>query len=210
MTGERRAAPLNGRTRVWREPRLPQPGGRAPAPGELALVQSFVNSHYDLELEHGADLFASPAALGLWLARRGLIGPTDDALTAAELTRAIAVREGLRSLARDRRATEAPLTKLNRAAAGAAVELRFTSRGPSFVASRCAPVERALGLVLAIAARAMIDGGWERLKICPGVDCGWAFYDHSRNLSGRWCSMEVCGGRAKARAHYRRRRDEAR
>jgi predicted RNA-binding Zn ribbon-like protein len=54
----------------------------------------------------------------------------------------------------------------------------------------------------------MLDGTWDRLKACPGHDCGWAFYDHSRNQTGRWCSMSVCGGRAKARAHYHRRRDE--
>jgi predicted RNA-binding Zn ribbon-like protein len=67
-------------------------------------------------------------------------------------------------------------------------------------------VNGALGVVLAITARAMVDGSWSRLKVCPGEDCGWAFYDHSRNQTGRWCSMSVCGGRAKARAHYRRRR----
>jgi predicted RNA-binding Zn ribbon-like protein len=55
-------------------------------------------------------------------------------------------------------------------------------------------------------AAAMLDGSFSRLKICPGPDCDWAFYDHSRNQSGRWCSMAVCGGRVKARAHYHRRR----
>ena len=34
--------------------------------------------------------------------------------------------------------------------------------------------------------------------------CGWLFYDTSRNRSRRWCSMESCGNRAKARRHYRR------
>ncbi len=65
-------------------------------------------------------------------------------------------------------------------------------------------VDGAIGLLLAITARTMLDGSWSRLKVCPGDHCGWAFYDHSRNQTGRWCSMSVCGGRAKARAHYRR------
>jgi predicted RNA-binding Zn ribbon-like protein len=43
------------------------------------------------------------------------------------------------------------------------------------------------------------------LKACPGRHCGWAFYDHSRNQSARWCSMQICGDREKARAYYRRR-----
>ena len=36
--------------------------------------------------------------------------------------------------------------------------------------------------------------------------CGWLFFDASRNRSRRWCSMEDCGNRAKARLHYSRRR----
>jgi predicted RNA-binding Zn ribbon-like protein len=191
---------------VWHEPRLRQPGSREPAPGELALVQSFINSHYDLEFEHGADLFASTAALARWLERRGLLGGAADSLSQRDVRRALAVREGLRALAKGN-AAGLGLAGLNEAAAGAAIEVRFSPSGPSCVPGGRNPIDRALAIVLAVAARAMIDGSWFRLKICPGEDCGWAFYDHSRNQSGRWCSMAVCGGRAKARAHYRRRRD---
>jgi predicted RNA-binding Zn ribbon-like protein len=185
---------------------VPQPGGRERAPGELALVQSFINSHYDLELEHGADLFATPASLAGWLKRRGLAPRTEA--TRDDVRRAVAVREGLRALARSgngARPSDA-VAALNAAASGLAVEVRFATGAPRLVAGAPAGLERALGTVLAITARAMIDGSWARLKVCPGEQCGWAFYDHSRNLSGRWCSMAVCGGRAKARAHYRRRR----
>jgi predicted RNA-binding Zn ribbon-like protein len=189
---------------------VPQPGGRERAPGELALVQSFINSHYDLELEHGADLFATPASLAGWLKRRGLAPRTEagPSVTRTDVRRAVAVREGLRALAQSRhgaRPSDA-VAALNAAASGLAVEVRFADGAPRFVAGAPAGLECALGSVLAITARAMIDGSWARLKVCPGEQCGWAFYDHSRNLSGRWCSMAVCGGRAKARAHYRRRR----
>ncbi len=34
--------------------------------------------------------------------------------------------------------------------------------------------------------------------------CGYLFIDHSKNHSRRWCSMESCGNRAKARRHYAR------
>lgn len=222
---------------AWREPPAPQPGARPPAPGDLALVQSFINSHYDLEVEHGADLFATPDALAEWLTSRGLLEKTErvllerttsvplerttsiplqgarpnNSLIEADVGRAIAVREGLRALARAN-ADPVPAgladarSALNEAARGAAVELRFLDPGPRFVASAATGLERALGVVLAVAASAMIEGSWARLKVCPGEDCGWAFYDHSRNQSGRWCSMAVCGGRAKARGYYRRRR----
>jgi predicted RNA-binding Zn ribbon-like protein len=38
--------------------------------------------------------------------------------------------------------------------------------------------------------------------------CGWLFLDTSRNRSRRWCSMEGCGNRAKARLHYQRQHPE--
>ena len=72
--------------------------------------------------------------------------------------------------------------------------------------SRAAGVDAALGAVLAAAFAAMADGTWRRLKACPGERCGWAFYDRSVNGSAAWCSMRVCGGRAKARAYYARKR----
>jgi predicted RNA-binding Zn ribbon-like protein len=34
--------------------------------------------------------------------------------------------------------------------------------------------------------------------------CGYLFYDTSRNHSRRWCSMQSCGNRAKAKRHYQR------
>ena len=86
------------------------------------------------------------------------------------------------------------------------VEVRIAADGPRYTRVESAGVAGALGLILAITAQAMLEGTWARLKVCPGEHCGWAFYDHSRNQSGRWCSMAVCGGRAKAKAHYRRRR----
>jgi predicted RNA-binding Zn ribbon-like protein len=206
MTGKAGAA-------TWMKTVGPQPGGRAPAPGRLALLQSFINSHYDLEREHGRDLLDSPPALAAWLTRHGLQTTRHPRLTEQDRLRAVAVREGLRELARangvNARAQPDPeaLSSLNAAAERAAVEFRFDRAGrPHLTPTARASLNRALGDVLAIAAVSIIEGTWEHLKICPGEDCGWAFYDHSRNQSGRWCSMSVCGGRAKVRAHYRRTR----
>jgi len=198
---------------TWSEPSTVQPGGRVRAPGALALVQAFINSHYDLEVEHGVDLFATPRALEHWIARRD---PLWDTTTRAELTvedvrRAVAVRDGLRALAAvngdgDDPAPTKALARLNEAARGAAVEMRLEEGGPRFSPVGRSPLDRTIAAVLAATASAMVDGSWACLKVCPGEHCGWAFYDHSRNQSGRWCSMSVCGGRAKARTHYRRRR----
>ena len=47
----------------------------------------------------------------------------------------------------------------------------------------------------------------KRVKECPGADdCGWLFYDTSKNASRRWCSMEGCGSRVKMRHQYARKR----
>ena len=44
------------------------------------------------------------------------------------------------------------------------------------------------------------------IRECEGALCGWFFLDESRNRRRRWCSMEACGNRAKARRFYRRKR----
>jgi len=44
----------------------------------------------------------------------------------------------------------------------------------------------------------------ERVGECQGIDCGWLFIDTSKNHSRRWCNMDSCGNRAKARRHYKR------
>ncbi len=45
-----------------------------------------------------------------------------------------------------------------------------------------------------------------RLKECAQNDCRWLFLDLSKNRSRRWCTMEECGNRAKAKRHYAKRR----
>jgi predicted RNA-binding Zn ribbon-like protein len=187
----------------------PQSGGRAPAPGELGLVQAFVNSHYDIENDHGAELLHSPRALARWLESRGLLDPALGAsLSRADLRRAIDVREGLRAMLAANNGAEwdaDAVARLNRAAGRPGVVIQFHRDGPSFE-----PYERdldgAFGVLLGIVARAGLAGRWTRFKACPGDDCGWAFYDYSRNQASAWCSMAVCGSRSKARAYRRRNR----
>lgn len=53
----------------------------------------------------------------------------------------------------------------------------------------------------------LLDPMLNRVRECAGTDCGWIFLDTSRNRSRRWCDMEDCGNRAKARRHYQRSKD---
>jgi predicted RNA-binding Zn ribbon-like protein len=186
----------------------PQSGGRDPAPGALGLVQAFVNSFWDLEHDQGAELFHSPTALAGWLSRRGLLSPTAR-LSRSDLRRALAVREGLRAmmLANNGQGLDpGAIEQVNSAVTRGGIVIQFDPDGsPSFEPQRD-DLDGALAFILSIVARAQLEGSWPRFKACPGEDCGWAFYDYSRNQASAWCSMAVCGSRAKARAYRRRNR----
>jgi predicted RNA-binding Zn ribbon-like protein len=66
-------------------------------------------------------------------------------------------------------------------------------------------LERVLWPVARSAAELLISDDRRYIKECPGEDgCGWLFVDTSRNHRRRWCDMEGCGNRAKARRHYER------
>ena len=186
----------------------PQPGQRPPAPGQLALLQAFLNTHFDLGVDWGGEVLHSPAGLRDWLTEQALLA-RGATVAPADLRRALALRRDLRAV------IEAPqdaaaLARLSESAAVTPAAVRFTRAGPRFVPGPAGGAQDALGVLAAITAAAMLDGTWSRLKLCPGEHCGWAFYDQSRNRSGRWCSMAVCGARTKARAHYARTRDRRR
>ena len=53
------------------------------------------------------------------------------------------------------------------------------------------------------ASKLLTSDNLDRVKECEDDECGWLFIDESKNRSRRWCSMEDCGNRNKARRHYR-------
>lgn len=75
----------------------------------------------------------------------------------------------------------------------------------SFDFSAAPPASALLGPVAWSAIELLERGHFERLKQCPGPDCGWLFYDSSKNNSRRWCDMASCGNRSKAQRHRARR-----
>jgi predicted RNA-binding Zn ribbon-like protein len=184
------------------------PGNTDPAktaPGPLALVQRFVNS---VDLESGEDELTSASALRDWLAERELIGARER-VTKADLRRAVEVREGLRALLMENSGL-APgaerVERLDGAVARAAMRMRFRPGAEPVLEADGSGVDGALGRLMAIVSAAVEQGTWARLKACHRDPCFWAFYDHSKNRSGRWCKMEACGNLEKARAFRERRR----
>ena len=93
---------------------------------------------------------------------------------------------------------------LNRIGRRARLVLRFDQGGEALLEPGSDDVDAALGRLLAIVHDAMETGQWPRLKACRSDDCLWAFYDHSKNRSRHWCSMEGCGSQAKARSYRQR------
>lgn len=177
------------------------------APGTLYLVQRFVNS---VDLETLEEELTAPEALRDWLAERELMQP-DEPVTEGDLRRALDVREGLRALLLANNGHELDATKverLDRAASRAGVRLSFATADEPRLVPDASGVDGALAQLMTIVAAAVEQGTWERMKACPAEDCEWAFYDQSKNRSGRWCNMAVCGNQSKAR-RYRERRKHA-
>jgi predicted RNA-binding Zn ribbon-like protein len=122
-------------------------------------------------------MLASPEGLAAWLSERGLLERGRD-VDGRGLDRVLKVREGIRALAfanNDQDLNTSAVEAMREASRGAATGIRLGSDGAQFVIAGARDVDAAVGALLAIVARAMIDGSWQRLKACPGRHCGWVF-----------------------------------
>ena len=164
--------------------------------GPLERVRRFCNT---VNRENGADAWRSPSELDTWLAREGYrVRPS----RAADLRRVRAVREAIwdsvRSGTRDAIAEVVPGVRVGCEATGGTI--RLVAAGDTVEA-----MVTELVLDICDADRA---GTFGRLKSCD--HCRWVFYDTSKSRTGRWCSMQACGGREKAKAYRRRRSSDRR
>jgi predicted RNA-binding Zn ribbon-like protein len=202
------------------------------APGRLALLQAFVNT-LDIEqatdeLSSPAALDGWLRSAGLAAGPAGL--PTDPASLPtkpaglgtdpgrqprpadtgpADLALAVELREALRGVlrshvARQPAAVAEPATKLAEIASAMRARISAAADGSLRVVAGERGSQAAFAELLLIAAEAQTLGTWSRLKVCSADDCQWAFYDRSPTRSGCWCSMRICGSRAKARAYRSR------
>ena len=171
------------------------------APHKLDLVIDFVNTR---DLEEGTDALSKPQDLAEWLAKRRLGTARTLVLDEGDHRRALELREALRSMMLANnggpRAPQAGRV-LERAARKGELGIHFADDGSASLAPRAGGFAGALARLLIPAADALGDGSWQRVKACRAADCHWAFYDRSRNRSGVWCAMAVCGNRTKVRAY---------
>jgi predicted RNA-binding Zn ribbon-like protein len=174
-------------------------------PHNLQLVIDFVNT---LDVEAGEDRTDTPAHLADWLAEQGLRTPDGMPLGAPELTEAVELRESLRRVlvAHNRGAeTAGAARQLGDVAERGRLSVCFDLDGAIEIAPLAEGYSGVLAQLLVPVALASMDGSWARVKACVADDCRWAFYDQSRNRSGRWCDMAVCGNRTKVRTYRAKR-----
>ncbi len=165
-----------------------------PAPGELRIVQAFLNTADFTQEPDVASPRSVAHCLGIW----GLVAPGED-LGGGGLKRAIEVREALRALlvaAQWDKSSDAPADRLDRAMTDATLRVRFGADGRARFEPVPDDLEGALARLCGIVVAAQLNGTWERMKICLGEKCRAAFFDFSRNQSGKWCSSRCSSRRA--------------
>jgi predicted RNA-binding Zn ribbon-like protein len=170
-------------------------------PHGLQLVLDFVNT---LDLETREEALSCPEELSAWLGERGLLGPRAPRLGDADLRVATELREALRHAMRAHtggRGAGAAAAVLERVADAGRLSVGFDAEGAARIVARAPGFPGALARLLIPVVEAAADGSWERVKACADAECEAAFYDRSRNRSGRWCDMAICGNRTKVRAY---------
>jgi predicted RNA-binding Zn ribbon-like protein len=157
-----------------------------------------------------------------WAARAGVLTAAeakqaarvalrDRAAAAHALDRAIELREALYAVfgavAARRRVPADEMRRLHTAYRDAMAHASLTQAGHRFHWQLSGGLD-VVRWHMARAAIALLESKTlRRVKRCPGAgECGWLFFDSSKNASRRWCSMEGCGNRAKLRRFLRRRR----
>src|SRR4051794_10561440 len=175
-----------------------EPGGRPKAPGRLELLQRFVNT-YNHDLPAEWDRIGSGRKAQAWLREKRLIG-SRERVTDAGAARLRGVREAARLLVvANQGGAPEPMQ-----VGPARLRVEVDDEGRTSLIADARGVEGVEATLLGIVHEAQLIDDWPRLKGCR--QCGYAFFDRSKNRSAAGCAMSICGNRTKSRAYYRRRR----
>lgn len=140
------------------------------------------------------DALGDPAEGRRWAREHGGDG------SLAELALLREARDALQDVVRG----ASPPTALSPLLEGVHQIPEFTSDGLEWTVKSLPHARLAVEVVLAWAATEQQLPG--RLRPCANDECRLFLLDRSRANRARWCSMAVCGNRAKARRHYERTR----
>jgi predicted RNA-binding Zn ribbon-like protein len=195
-------------------PRLPRRLG-----GRLCL--DFINTVDPRHGDHSYEYLKSYSDLVAWASDVDILTENEaqrllekasnhPAIATLVFQRALSLREALYQIFSDARARKSPdgeaLEVLNATLCEGMAKAQILTTSNGFVwtwSTNVLALERMLWSVARSAAELLSLGDLMNVKECPGDDgCGWLFVDTSRNHRRRWCDMEGCGNRAKARRHY--------
>ncbi len=189
---------------------LPDPVGGHPA-------LDFCNTRAGWHTGAPKEYLTSATALALWCRDSGLLAERDAAplverTRAADpeahdvLSRALSLREALYPTLLGQGTAE-QWGVLAREAARARTASALVPGEPGqparWVSSRPFRLAVLVHVVADAAESLLVTPTASAVRACPGAGCGWVFLDPRRRR--RWCSMAVCGNRAKARRHAERR-----
>jgi len=113
----------------------------------------------------------------------------------------------LSAAAGKRRIQEEDLERFNGILAEAMSSVRINQTEKGFDWACCpggSGLDSLLYRIVKSTADLLVSDQLDRIRVCADPQCGWLFLDSSRNRSRRWCSMDSCGNRAKARRFYQR------
>jgi predicted RNA-binding Zn ribbon-like protein len=195
--------------------------------GVLPLVGSelafdFTNTSSGRGGPRHIDHLRTPEHLLVWARHAKLLTPRDGGYIARRLAadpalgdrllgRALALREVIYAIgiacARGRRPRPMHVDALTQIHAAAIEKARLSPCEANFAwvwRPEDGVIEAILGPIALSALTMLSQADLTRIKQCGGEHCGWLFFDTTKNKGRRWCEMEVCGNRAKQKAHRAR------
>jgi predicted RNA-binding Zn ribbon-like protein len=172
------------------------------APGGLALVQGLMNTR--ATASGAVDLLEDLASAQRWL--------DDGLLEWSDLTGSTIVEQSLsaRGLGELRELRERVRSYVAGDRAGVRIDQPIAVVATEDGTLRTQPTGTGIGWVESAIWGAVLMAqdrdSLRRLKLCRNDLCGSAFYDRSKNNSGVWHDVHVCGNAANLRASRARRR----
>jgi predicted RNA-binding Zn ribbon-like protein len=177
--------------------------------GHLAL--DFCNTAGEHLAEKPDEMFCGWESFIRWATQVGLIAPESylEVLRHAEpVDPIVRLREGIYrvglAIVGNRRVPQRDLASVGKQANAPRPDITVRGNGvhwrpdPSKASAQLRAVLANEALSLFCSPKA------SRIGICEGGMCGWLFLDESRGKRRRWCDMNDCGSRAKARRYYER------
>ena len=206
--------PITGVTAPYRPDSRGTPNTLVPRPviahqvgGHLAL--DFCNTVGEHLAGQPQELLQDWESFLRWATQSGLLGPDSycellkfpKALGPVIQLREAVYRVGL-SITGARRLSKRDTDVIRHRANASRPEVVFLTNGAQWRPAPSHAIEQLCSVLGAEALSLFCSPSAARIRVCEGGDCGWLFLDQSRGKRRRWCDMNDCGSRAKARRYY--------